>query len=99
MDDHPVLQDATRRLDRLERDQDRVQKSVTELIISTQRIGDLVQAQNQALPRLEAITSDIGVLKTEISNTKLVQRGFIWLAGIIGSSAVAMVMAFLFGSR
>lgn len=94
-----MIGEANRRIDRLEREHERLQHAVTDLVISTQRIGDLVEAQSKNTPKLDFLITEINAVKTELSNTKLVQKGFLWLAGIIGSSAITIAMAFVFGGR
>lgn len=93
-DFHHQLQ---RRLDRLERETEKANSEITQLIISTQRMADLIEVQTKNQPKLDRLITQVHNLEMGLSNAQLVQRGVVWLAGIVGSSAVAMAMAFLFG--
>ena len=46
--------------------------------------------------KLERLNEQVQDVKIGLSNAQLVQRGVLWLGGIIGSSAVVMAMTFLF---
>ena len=46
--------------------------------------------------KLDSVTTAIHEIQIGLSNAQLVQKGVLWLAGIIGSSAVVMAMTFLF---
>ena len=88
--------DIDRRLDRLEREQEKMEDVLQQLVLSTQRMGDLLEAQKKCLPKIEALTEEMTSVKIQLSNAQLIQRGVVWLAGIIGSSAIVMTMTYLF---
>ncbi len=85
--------DIDRRLDRLEREQEKMEDVLQQLVLST---GDLLEAQKKCLPKIEALTEEMTSVKIQLSNAQLIQRGVVWLAGIIGSSAIVMTMTYLF---
>ena len=89
-------EDIHRRLGRLEKEQDKMEETLQALVLSTQRMGDLLEAQKAALPKLENLTEEMTSIKIQLSNAQLIQRGVMWLAGIIGSSAIVMAMTYLF---
>jgi len=91
--------DLDRRLVKLESEQERMEKAMNQLILSTTRMGDMLELQRASLPKIERLNEEIMEMKLEHSNTKLVQKGFLWLAGIVGSSAVTIAMAFIFGGQ
>ena len=86
------------RLTRLERDAEKASDEIRQLIISAQRMADLLEAQARNTPKLDALLSKVHDLELGLSNAQLVQKGVVWLAGIVGSSAVAMAMAYIFGA-
>lgn len=86
------------RLTRLERDAEKASDEIRQLIISTQRMADLLEAQARNTPKLDLLLSKVHDLELGLSNAQLVQKGVVWLAGIVGSSAVAMAMAYIFGA-
>lgn len=47
--------------------------------------------------KLERVSEDLNVVKMGLSNAQLVQRGVLWLGGIIGSSAIAMLTTLILG--
>lgn len=91
--------DIDRRLVKLESEQERMEKALNQLILSTTRMGDILETQRACIPKIEQLQKEIMEIKLDQANTKLVQKGFLWLAGIIGSSAVTIAMAFIFGGK
>lgn len=91
--------DIDRRLVKLESEQERMEKALNQLILSTTRMGDILETQRACIPKIEQLQHEIMEIKLDQANTKLVQKGFLWLAGIIGSSAVTIAMAFIFGGK
>lgn len=90
-------EDIHRRLGRLEKEQDKMEEVLQQLVLSTQRMGDLLEVQKDYLPKIEALSKEMVTIKIQLSNAQLVQRGVMWLGGIIGSSAVVMGMTYFFG--
>ena len=88
--------DIDRRLDKLEREQEKMEDILQQLVLSTTRMGDLLESQKAALPKIEHLTEEMTSVKIQLSNAQLIQRGVMWLAGIIGSSAIVMAMTYLF---
>lgn len=88
--------DIDRRLNKLEREQEKMEDILSQLVLSTTRMGDLLEAQKAALPKIEHLTQELTEIKIQVSNAQLVQRGVIWLGGIIGSSAIVMAMTYVF---
>jgi len=93
-----MSEDLDRRISRIEREQERMEEVLRELVLSTTRIGDLLEQQRAMSPKIDALTNQVHDLQISVSNAQLVQRGVVWLGGIIGSSAVVMAMSFLFRS-
>jgi hypothetical protein len=89
-------EDVLRRLDRLENEQDKMEMALQQLVLSTQRIGDLLESQKGCLPRIEKLTAELVTMKIELSNSQLIQRGVVWLGGIVASSAIIMALTFVF---
>lgn len=46
--------------------------------------------------KIEQLSDSMHEVQLGLSNAQLVQKGVLWLGGIIGSSAVVMAMAFVF---
>lgn len=88
--------DILRRLDRLETEQDKTEEVLQQLVLSTQRMGDLLESQKICLPRIEKLSEELVKVKIDLSNSQLVQRGVVWLGGIVASSAIVMALAFVF---
>ena len=88
--------DVLRRLDRLEFEQDKMEEVLQQLVLSTQRIGDLLEAQKLCLPKIDRLASELVNVKIDLSNAQLIQKGVVWLGGIIASSAVVMALTFIF---
>lgn len=88
--------DVLRRLDRLENEQDKMADALQQLVLSTQRMGDLLEAQKACLPRIEKLSEELVKVKIDLSNSQLVQRGVVWLGGIVASSAIVMALTFIF---
>ncbi len=89
-------EDIHRRLGRLEKEQDKMEEVLQSLVLSTQRMGDLLESQKNCLPKIESLTEDLHKVQIQVSNAQLVQRGVTWLAGIVASSAIVMAMAYIF---
>ena len=88
--------DVLRRLDRLEHEQDKMEEVLQQLVLSTQRMGDLLEAQKNVLPKIEVLGRELVDIKIELSNAQLIQKGVVWLGGIVASSAIVMALAFVF---
>jgi len=91
-----VSEELDRRISRIEREQERMEEVLRELVLSTTRIGDLLEQQRAVTPKIDKLSGQVQELQISVSNAQLVQRGVVWLGGIIGSSAVVMAMSFLF---
>lgn len=89
-------EDVLRRLSRLEQEQDKTEEVLQQLVLSTQRMGDLLEAQKTCLPKLEALAQELVQVKIELSNAQLIQKGVVWLGGIVASSAIVMALTFIF---
>lgn len=68
-------------------------------------MGNFVQIKGDTHPehrlerierKIEHLTESMHKVEMGLSNAQLVQKGVLWLGGIIGSSAVVMAMTFLF---
>lgn len=90
--------DVLRRLDRLEHEQDKMEEVLQQLVLSTQRMGDLLESQSMCLPKIERLSNELVDVKINLSNSQLVQKGVVWLGGIVASAAIVMALAFLFQS-
>jgi len=88
--------DVLRRLDRLEYEQDKTAEALQQLVLSTQRMGDLLESQKICLPKIDKLTSDLVGVKIDLSNSQLIQKGIVWLGGIVASSAIVMALTFVF---
>lgn len=88
--------DVLRRLDRLEHEQDKMEEVLQQLVLSTQRMGDLLESQKICLPKIDKLTNELVNVKIDLSNAQLIQRGVVWLAGIVASSAIVMAITFVF---
>ena len=91
-----MSEDLDRRISRIEREQERMEEVLRELVLSTTRIGDLLEQQRAMAPKIDTLSQQVHSLQISVSNAQLVQKGVVWLGGIIGSSAVVMAMSFLF---
>lgn len=81
--------DTDRRIARLEEGERDLQKILQQLIISTTRTNDLVQRHQELLPIIQQ-------MQIEMSNAQLVQKAFLWLAGTVGGSVVALILGLIF---
>lgn len=90
------VDDYGRRLDKIEREQEKMEEAVQQLILSTTRIGDLMEAQKSYLPKLDALQQTVHEQEVRLSNAQLVQRAVVWVGSIVGSSAVVMALSYLF---
>lgn len=88
--------DVLRRLDKLEKEQDKMEDVLQQLVLSTQRMGDLLEAQKTCLPKIEQLTNELVQVKIDLSNAQLIQKGVVWLGGIVASSAIVMALTFIF---
>lgn len=88
--------DVLRRLDRLESEQDKMEEVLQQLVLSTQRMGDLLEAQRACLPKIERLANELVDVKIDLSNSRLVQKGVVWLGSIVASTAIVMALTFLF---
>lgn len=86
-----------RRLDRLERDSERTEETLRALVLQTTRMGDILEAQKQILPKIDILNDEVTELKIAMSNARLIQKGVVGLGALVASSAVAMAMAAVFG--
>ncbi len=89
-------EDVLRRLDRLEHEQDKTEEILQQLVLSTQRMGDLLESQKACIPKIERLANELVGVKIDLSNSQLVQKGVVWLGGIVASSAIVMALTFLF---
>lgn len=88
--------DVLRRLDRLESEQDKMEEVLQQLVLSTQRMGDLLESQKICLPKIDKLSGELVNVKIDLSNAQLIQRGVVWLGGIVASSALVMALSFIF---
>lgn len=88
--------DVLRRLDRLEYEQDKMEEALQKLVLSTQRMGDLLESHMVCLPKIEKLSLELVGVQIELSNSQLIQKGVVWLGGIVASSAIVMALAFVF---
>lgn len=88
--------DVLRRLDRLEHEQDKMEEILQQLVLSTQRMGDLLESQKTCIPKIEQLASELVNVKIDLSNAQLIQKGVVWLGGIVASSAIVMALTFIF---
>lgn len=91
-----MTDDLNRRIERLELKHDSTDQAIKELVISTNRMGDLLEAQKGYLPKIEKLIERVTLLEIAASNANLVQRAFVWGAGTIGASAIIMAMTYVF---
>lgn len=91
-----MTDDINRRIERLEREHDTINTTLQKLVISTNRMADLLESQKALSPKLDALTDRVARLEIQASNANLVQRAFVWGAGVIGGSAIIMAMTFVF---
>lgn len=47
--------------------------------------------------RLDQLSESVHQLNVGLSNAQLIQKGVLWLGGVLGGSACVMAMTFLFG--
>jgi len=88
-----VSDELDRRIGRLETEQTKMQDTLNELVLSTQRIGDLLEAQKMITPKVESHNEQLHSLELRLSNAQLVQKGFLWVGSLLATSTVAMLIA------
>jgi len=74
-----------RRIERLEKQEEDVNRTLTQLVISTNRIADSVEKLNDLEPRVRH-------LEVEASNNKVVVNAVRWLALTVASSAIGVIV-------
>lgn len=92
-------QDIDRRLTKIESEQDKMEETLQTLVLSTQRMADVLENQKEMFPQIAELTRKVHKLEISMSNAALIQRGVVWLGSIIGSSGVIMALSFLFGAK
>jgi hypothetical protein len=80
--------DLGRRLDRLEKADDKIHEKLNKL-------SELIVQQSQLVEIHSNLAPEVQQLRIDLSNAKLVQKGFIWVVGATGTSAIAIALAFL----
>ena len=83
-----VSEELDRRISRIEREQERMEEVLRELVLSTTRIGDLLEQQRAVTPKIDKLSGQVQELQISVSNAQLVQRGVVWLGGIIDRKSV-----------
>jgi len=80
--------DLNRRLERLELADDKIYEKINQLSELIIRQSQLVEIQSNLAPEVQQ-------LRIDLSNAKLIQRGFVWVVGATGTSGIAITMTFL----
>jgi len=80
--------DLNRRLERLEMADDKIYEKLNQLSELIIRQSQLVEIQSNLAPEVQQ-------LRIDLSNAKLIQRGFVWVVGATGTSGIAITMTFL----
>jgi len=80
--------DLNRRLERLELADDKIYEKLNQLSELIIRQSQLVEIQSNLAPEVQQ-------LRIDLSNAKLIQRGFVWVVGATGTSGIAITMTFL----
>jgi len=80
--------DLNRRLERLEQADDKIYEKLNQLSELIIRQSQLVEIQSNLAPEVQQ-------LRIDLSNAKLIQRGFVWVVGATGTSGIAITMTFL----
>jgi len=80
--------DLRRRLDRLEAADDKIHEKLNKL-------SELIVRQSQLVEIHSNLAPEVQQLRIDLSNAKLIQRGFVWVVGATGTSGIAITMTFL----
>ena len=86
---NPAQQDEVRRrLARLELSEEKLEKRLTHMADILSRLSQLVEIHATIAPEVQQ-------MRIDLSNAKLVQKGYIWVTGVVSSSAIAIALTFL----
>lgn len=87
------MQELERRGNRLEDESDKLKEAVTQLLISTEKLNDVVAKQNEFTPKIASLNERLHALELDISNARLVQSAFVKVVVIIAGSAITMAVS------
>jgi len=81
-------EELNRRLARLEDTDDKINERLSYLSDLISRLSQLVEIHSNLAPEVQQ-------MRIDLSNAKLIQRGFTWVVGATGASGIAITMTFL----
>lgn len=84
--------DIKERLRRLEDQEMRMNRVITDIEKALDRLAIVVEQMNDLTPRVRE-------LETEMVNQKIVSKAVQWLGITIGGTAVVMIASYLFGAQ
>jgi len=59
------------------------------------QLSELITSLAQLVELHSALAPEVQQMKIDLSNAKLIQKGYIWVTGVVASSSVAIVLTFL----
>lgn len=87
-----MSEDFDRRITRLERREEAQSEALQELLVSSRHVNEVLVEMREALPRLRTLEHQIATISTVMSIIK-------WVSATVGATAIAMVLAFVFGTQ
>ena len=79
-----------RRLDKLEGDYSDLNRTMSTLASDIAVISQVLRQNQEIAPRIKELEKKSHQLELDLSNARLVQKGFLWLGTLIAGSVVTM---------
>ena len=79
-----------KRLDKLEGDYSDLNRTMSTLASDIAVISQVLKQNQELAPRVASMEKSIHALELDLSNARLVQRGFLWLGSLLAGSIVTM---------
>jgi predicted nuclease with TOPRIM domain len=79
-----------KRLDKLEGDYSELNKTMSTLASDIAVISQVLKQNQELTPRVSALEKKNHELELDLSNARLVQKGFLWLGTMVAGSVVTM---------
>lgn len=79
-----------KRLDKLESEYSELNKTMSTLASDIAVISQVLKQNQELAPKVSRMENSIHALELDLSNARLVQRGFLWLGSLLAGSVVTM---------
>ena len=80
--------DLNRRIELLENSNSELNNKIGHLLESTARLTQMVEIHANLAP-------EVHQLRVDLSNAKLIQKGFVWVTGVVATSGISIAVTFI----